>query len=200
MGVVAAYYREGTDTATPSVDGKVSLNLMTDNAGTTRAAFFFGAEYYATATDGGPLACMGVCGPKADGAAAGSYPVMVGGKYIATPTAIDDGDVGIALLDAYRRQVVVAPASATATNTFATVTTASSVALAALATRRYVMLVNTSDTIIYLALGAAAVVGSGIPVYPNGDFYEIKWGNLNTAYIAAIHAGSGNKNLAVCHW
>ncbi len=87
----------------------------------------------------------------------------------------------------------------TPTHTVATVTTATGAALAANANRLYALLVNDSDTTIYVKLGAAAVANQGIRLNANGGSYEMskKLGNLYTGAINAIHAGTGNKVLTV---
>ena len=84
----------------------------------------------------------------------------------------------------------------TPTNTFATVGVASALALAANANRKYAIFVNDSANIIYLGLGAAAVVGSGIRLNANGGSYEINWQNLYTGEIYAIAGGAGS-NLSI---
>lgn len=78
------------------------------------------------------------------------------------------------------------------------VATTSTTALAANSSRRWALLVNDSDTVIYLAIGAAALKNSGIRLNANGGSYEMSLalGNLNTGAIYAIHAGtSGTKTL-----
>jgi hypothetical protein len=58
--------------------------------------------------------------------------------------------------------------------------------------RRILILVNDSDTKMYLYPGAGpAVLGRGIPLYPNGGSWEVEWEGA----IQAIHGGTGTKNL-----
>lgn len=87
----------------------------------------------------------------------------------------------------------------TPTHTVATVTNATGAALGANANRLYALLVNDSDTTIYLKLGVAAAANQGIRLSANGGSYEMskKAGNLYTGAINAIHAGSGSKALLV---
>lgn len=65
--------------------------------------------------------------------------------------------------------------------------------------RDYLLLVNDSDTTIYLARGAAAVAHSGIRLSAPGGSYEMSraLGNLYRGAIYAIHAGTGDKVLCV---
>lgn len=80
------------------------------------------------------------------------------------------------------------------------VTNASQQALAANTNRKYVILTNDSDTIIYINVGADAIVGGGITrLNPSGGAYEMSAviGNLMLGAVTAIHGGTGNKNLIV---
>lgn len=67
---------------------------------------------------------------------------------------------------------------------------ATGVILAANAARLYALFVNDSDTIVYLSLGVAAVVNTGIRINANGGSYEMsrKQGNL---YLGAVNGISG---------
>jgi hypothetical protein len=96
-------------------------------------------------------------------------------------------------------QVAINGSLATVTHSVATVTTATGAALAANVNRKYALLVNDSDTVIYIKIGANAVANQGIRLNANGGSYEMSnaLGNLNTGAINAIHAGSGNKTLLV---
>ncbi len=87
----------------------------------------------------------------------------------------------------------------TPTHTAVSVAVTSTAALAANANRLYVLLVNDSDTTIYIKLGAAAVANQGIRLNASGGAYEIskKAGNLYTGAIYAIHGASGTKVLLV---
>lgn len=77
--------------------------------------------------------------------------------------------------------------------TVATVGTLSAQALAANASRTAVMLVNTSSNIIYLGLGATAVVGSGIALTPYSSFGPLP---RFTGAINAIATGASS-NLSI---
>jgi len=85
------------------------------------------------------------------------------------------------------------------THSAATVTSTTGQALAANANRKYALLVNDSDTAIYIKLGAAAVANEGIRLNANGGSYEMSdlHGNLYTGAINAIHGSTGNKTLLV---
>ena len=78
-------------------------------------------------------------------------------------------------------------------HTPATIGIASSVALAANPARKYALLVNDSDSAIYIKIGAAAVASEGIRINPNGGSYEMSpaYGNLDTRVINAISSGAG---------
>lgn len=80
--------------------------------------------------------------------------------------------------------------------TFATIGASSGVALAANANRKYASFVNDSDAVIYLAFGAAAVVGSGERLNSGGGSFEINNSNLTTQVVNAISTGA-SKNLCV---
>lgn len=85
----------------------------------------------------------------------------------------------------------------TATPTPVDVGTVSTAVLAANLNRLYVLLVNDSDTPIYVALGGVAVADQGIRLNQLGGAYEItkKEGNLYLGVINAIHGSTGTKRL-----
>lgn len=87
----------------------------------------------------------------------------------------------------------------TYTHATATITTTSSEALAVSSNRKYALLINDSDTPIYLNVGATAVANQGIRLNANGGAFELgpQFGNLAQLAINAIHAGTGNKTLLV---
>ena len=111
-------------------------------------------------------------------AMAASMPVVI---------ASDQTDIGISDADAYT----------TPAHTAVNVTTTTGAVLAANANRLYALLVNDSDTVIYIKLGAAAVANQGIRLNADGGNYEMSamLGNLYTGAINGIHAGTGNKVL-----
>lgn len=65
---------------------------------------------------------------------------------------------------------------------------ATTAALAANANRKYALIINDSDTVIYLKIGAAAVLNEGIRLNAQGGSYEMSvgYGNLDTRAINAI--------------
>lgn len=100
-------------------------------------------------------------------------------------------------VDANGKPIIANPQYTTPANTGVNVTTASTAILAANSDRLYAIIVNASDTLIYLGIGAAAVAGKGIYLKANGGSYEINWTNLYTGAIYGIHGGSGNKVVTV---
>ena len=94
-------------------------------------------------------------------------------------------------------QPVSVAAYTTPAHTAVNVTTTTGAVLASNANRLYALLVNDSDTAIYIKLGAAAVANQGIRLNALGGNYEMSamLGNLYTGAINGIHAGSGNKVL-----
>ena len=82
-----------------------------------------------------------------------------------------------------------------ASPTFATVGTSSGTVLAANASRKGLVLVNTSINIIYLSFGVTAVVNSGITLTPYGSFVMDEL-TLSTAQINGIASGASS-NLAI---
>jgi len=74
-----------------------------------------------------------------------------------------------------------------------TVGAASTLVLAANPKRVTLELINDSDTVIYLALGNAAVMNKGIPLTAKGSSYGMNSLNL---FLGAIYAiGAGQQNL-----
>lgn len=83
--------------------------------------------------------------------------------------------------------------------TFATVGVATGVVLAANASRRMAIIVNDAADDVYLGIGAAAVVGSGIRLNANGGSVQIGgWGGLilSTQVINGISNTAG-QNVTV---
>ena len=79
---------------------------------------------------------------------------------------------------------------------FSTVGTSSAEVLAANAARQGATFINDSNAVIYLGIGAPAVLGSGKRLNMDGGSYEINSMNLSTQAINAISTGA-SKNLAV---
>lgn len=69
--------------------------------------------------------------------------------------------------------------------------------LAANPKRYYALIVNTSNTPIWLGFGSQNAAGQGVYVAPGGFAYEIDRNNLYQKAIYAAHAGSGSKDLNV---
>jgi len=86
----------------------------------------------------------------------------------------------------------------TITHTQPSIAATTTVALVANTSRRYALLENDSDEIIYIKIGAVAVLNQGIRLNASGGSYEMsaEIGNLNTGAINAICA-SGSKVLLV---
>jgi hypothetical protein len=88
---------------------------------------------------------------------------------------------------------------ATPTHTVLGVTNANQVALAANASRKYALFINDSANVIYLKLGASAVVNQGIRLNANGGSYEMRSGD-GTLYPGAVNAiapVAGPSNLLI---
>jgi len=57
--------------------------------------------------------------------------------------------------------------------------------------RQYALIVNDSDTKMYLSIGSAAVTGKGIPLLANGGAIEITPDNLMVGTVFAICSAPG---------
>ncbi len=90
----------------------------------------------------------------------------------------------------------IAPPYEVPTQTTVPVGTGSTLVLAANTAAVYRLLMNDSDTVVYMMLGAAAVVGHGIRLNANGGSYEMA-GLLGNMYTGAIYAipATGTKNI-----
>jgi len=72
-------------------------------------------------------------------------------------------------------------------HTTASITTASALALASNASRKYALLINNHSMPIYIKVGSVAVLNQGIKLEADGGVYEMKLGeNLATGAIYAI--------------
>ena len=69
--------------------------------------------------------------------------------------------------------------------------------IAANTARRHLIIVNDSDTTIYLAVGNPAVLASGIRINAAGGAFTMDRQNLATAAVNGIHGGIGNKAVTV---
>ena len=87
--------------------------------------------------------------------------------------------------------------SITMTHTVVNADATSGVALAANANRKYMLIVNDSDTVIYISIGTATALNSGIRLNANGGSYEIsaRYGNLDTRVINCISSVASKKLL-----
>lgn len=87
----------------------------------------------------------------------------------------------------------------TPTHTAPTAGVATGVVLAANVNRLYALFINDSDTVVYLALGVAAVVNTGIRLNASGGSYEMskKLGNLYTGVINGISGIAGKVVLTL---
>jgi hypothetical protein len=82
--------------------------------------------------------------------------------------------------------------------TFATVGVTSAQAVASNASRKGLILINTSTGNISIGFGVAAVLNSGITLYPNGTFFMDEY-MYTTAAVNAI-AANASSNLAIQEW
>lgn len=97
------------------------------------------------------------------------------------------------IVDLLSNPTIISPSS----QTFATVGTSSGQILASDLNRKGLILTNTSVNIIYLGIGATAVVGSGITLYPGGSFILDKDGIVTGAINAIASAASSNIAIQV---
>lgn len=64
--------------------------------------------------------------------------------------------------------------------------------------RDYALITNDSDTTMYLAFGVSAVLNFGIRLDAGSSFeMGLRYGNMDTRQINAIHGGTGTKTLLV---
>lgn len=69
--------------------------------------------------------------------------------------------------------------------------------LAANSRRLYAEIVNSSDVGVWLNFGAAAVIGTGIYLGPNGWSYEINSENMWRGTVTAIAAAGAGKVVGI---
>lgn len=84
----------------------------------------------------------------------------------------------------------------TPSNTSVTVGNTSTLVLADRPQREHAVITNDSDEKIYLSFGEAAVIGSGVPLAPNGGSYTTDYTALWTREVYAICA-SGGRSLSI---
>ena len=87
----------------------------------------------------------------------------------------------------------------TPTHTAPTMSTTSATVLAANASRKYALITNDSDVVVYLNLTGTAVANTGIRLAASGGTYEMSgaYGNLTTGIIRGIAASGSGKVLLV---
>jgi hypothetical protein len=90
----------------------------------------------------------------------------------------------------------------TCSHTAVAVAVTTTAAKAANTNRIGLLLVNDSDTTIYIKIGADAVLNQGIRLNANGGSFEMNaaLGNLASGAVNAIHGGSSTKALLVTEW
>lgn len=101
----------------------------------------------------------------------------------------DAGSVTSSRVAVVSEDVAASHSFSVATNTTPTVSNVSGSVLASNTARKYACFTNNSGSIIYIKLGATAVVNQGIPIQPNGK-YEINLSNLFTGTVNAIKSGT----------
>ena len=95
------------------------------------------------------------------------------------------------------RVVIAAFPNLTLTHSTIQVSTTSTIVLPANSNRKYLLIVNDSDTNVYISFGTDAVVDEGIPISASGN-YELQPWFISTQAINVIHGGTiGTKNLLV---
>lgn len=96
-------------------------------------------------------------------------------------------------------QDVALKGNITANQTVIAVATISTQVIAANPARKYVLLINDSDAVMYLKIGGNGELYKGIRLNANGGSFEMSnsLGNLDTRVINAIHGSAGTKNLLV---
>ena len=90
------------------------------------------------------------------------------------------------------------PSTVTLAHTTAAMGTSTAAVLAASSDRKYALIINDSDTVVYLKLGAAAVANEGIRLTAIGGSFEMspQIGNLDQRAINGI-IGSGSGKVVV---
>jgi len=79
------------------------------------------------------------------------------------------------------------------------VSTSSTLILAVNPNRKYALITNDGDNVVYLAFGSAAEMNKGVRMpekSKNGQF-EITWNNLIVGAVYGIHGGSGTNRVLV---
>jgi hypothetical protein len=84
----------------------------------------------------------------------------------------------------------------------ATMGTSSATVVASNSGRKALLIVNDSDTIVYLKIGGTAVANEGIRLNANGGSYEmsLELGNLATDAITGIVSSGSSKKVLVTEY
>lgn len=115
---------------------------------------------------------------------------------VSISTGVGTGDSGTQRITLSSDSVVSSKIALTASSpTFATVGTGSAQAVASNASRKGLILVNTSVNVISVGIGATAVLNSGITLKPGGSWNMDEY-SYSTAVINCI-ASLGSSNLAI---
>ena len=124
--------------------------------------------------------------------------VKIENLFIASTDGAVTGADFIKMDAAFNLYNIEQPDPLTSAHTSATIAATTTLALAANANRKYALIQNDSDEIMYIKIGAAAVLNEGIRLAANGGAYEMssKLGNLDRAAINGIST-SGSKVLIV---
>lgn len=85
----------------------------------------------------------------------------------------------------------------TALNTTKSLTTATQVLLAANESRKYALIVNSSDVGVFVSFGEAAVIGTGVFLAAAGGSYELDNDNLFLGAINGIAASGAGKVVGI---
>lgn len=117
-------------------------------------------------------------------------------KDTASALAGSDADYIPLIVDNLGKLHVVLNKAASATKAGISVGSTSTTVLAANAARKFAVIVNDSNEVVYIAFHATAVLNQGIRLNASGGAYEINASNLYTGIITGICA-SGGKNVAV---
>lgn len=121
-----------------------------------------------------------------------------GDKVKLTAMQDDGGDWVLRVVDSAPFIVEVSHFD-TPTHTEINVNVTSTQLLAENLNRKYVLIINNSDTEIFISLGVTAVANKGILLMSKGSAFEISSmaGNLYTGVINAIHNSTGTKQVLI---
>jgi uncharacterized protein (DUF2345 family) len=91
------------------------------------------------------------------------------------------------------------PSTSFQSHTTASMSTSTTAVLAANRSRKFVLVVNDSDTDVYLKIGVAAVANQGIRINANGGSFTMspQHGNLDQRAINGITSSGSSKTVLV---